>query len=114
MTIGFCLPLNESWHKAIDGLQKEFGDGLKILRGVDESLAAFPELDAVVANPVDERYYADALRLKAVFIPFVGVNHLPADTLMRKGIRAYNCHGNAQSVAERALGAGAGRLRPRH
>jgi phosphoglycerate dehydrogenase-like enzyme len=113
MTIGFCLPLNERWHTAIDGLQKEFGDGLKILRGVDESLAAFPELDAVVANPVDERFYADALRLKAVFIPFVGVNHLPADILMRKGIRAYNCHGNAQSVAERALAlalAGFGRV----
>ncbi len=113
MTIGFCLPLNETWHAAIDGLQKEFGNGLSIMRGVDESLAAFPELDAVVANPVDERYYEGAARLKALFIPFVGVNHVPAEILMRKGIRAYNCHGNAQSVAERALAlalAGFGRL----
>ncbi len=113
MTIGFCLPLNETWHAAIDALQREFGDGLSIMRGVDDSLAAFPELDAVVANPVEDRYYEGAARLKALFIPFVGVNHVPADILLRKGIRAYNCHGNAQSVAERALAlvlAGFGRV----
>jgi phosphoglycerate dehydrogenase-like enzyme len=102
MTIGFCLPLNEAWTAAIDRLARDRPDA-RIVRGVDASLAAFGELDAVVANPIDAAYYERATRLKTVFVPFVGVNHLPAELLARKGIAAYNCHGNAESVAERAL-----------
>lgn len=102
MTIGFCLPLNEVWTAAIDRLETERPQA-RIVRGVDASQAAFDELDAVVANPIDAAYYEKATRLKAVFVPFVGVNHLPAELLARKGIAAYNCHGNAESVAERAL-----------
>lgn len=102
MTIGFCLPLNEAWTAAIDRLARDRPDA-RLVRGVDASLAAFDELDAVVANPIDAAYYERASRLKTVFVPFVGVNHLPAELLARKGIAAYNCHGNAESVAERAL-----------
>lgn len=112
MTIGFCLPLNEAWTAAIDRLEAE-RPGTRIVRGVDASLAAFDELDAIVANPIDAAYYERSSRLKAVFIPFVGVNHLPAELLARKGVAAYNCHGNAESVAERALAlalAGFGRV----
>lgn len=102
MTIGFCLPLNEAWTAAIDRLARDRPEA-RLVRGVDASLAAFDELDAVVANPIDAAYYEKASRLKTVFVPFVGVNHLPAELLAAKGIAAYNCHGNAESVAERAL-----------
>ncbi|MBN2874038.1 MAG: hypothetical protein JXM71_02995 [Spirochaetales bacterium] len=113
MRIGFCLPMNEVWTPLVDGLERAFGDSIELVRGVDESLAAFDTLDAVVANIVDRSYYEGAVRLQAVFVPFVGVNHLPADILTERGVSVFNCHGNAESVAERALAlalAGFGRL----
>lgn len=103
MTIGFCLPINEAWNRAIDGLENELGGQVRIIRGTDACLAAFASLDAVVANPVDRSYYENAASLKAVFIPFVGVNQLPSELLLERGIEVFNCHGNAESVAERAL-----------
>ncbi len=113
MKVGFCVPMNDVWTAAADGLEAEFGASLELCRGVEPSLERFGELDAVVANVVDRAYYERASRLKAVFVPFVGINHLPADLLLEKGIAVYNCHGNAESVAERALAlalAGFGRL----
>ena len=103
MKTGFCLPMNEVWTPLVDALEKRFGDRIEIVRGVDASLAAFPTLDAVVANVIDNAYYSNASRLKAVFVPFVGINHLPAETLIRNNVSVFNCHGNAESVAERAL-----------
>ncbi|GAB1456767.1 hypothetical protein MASR2M48_20750 [Spirochaetota bacterium] len=44
-------------------------------------------------------------------MPFVGVNHLPADLLIERGVSVFNCHGNAESVAENAaVTAGFGRI----
>jgi len=111
--IGFCVPMNDVWTKAVDGLQRDVGPGIEIIRGVDASLAAFGTLDAVVANILDRSIYEAAPGLKAVFVPFVGVNHLPADLLIQRGVSVFNCHGNAESVAERALAlalAGFGRI----
>lgn len=113
MKVGFCVPMNDVWTAAADGLEAEFGGALELRRGVEQSLESFSELDAVVANIVDRAYYEKAARLKAVFVPFVGINHLPADLLLERGIAVFNCHGNAESVAERALAlalAGFGRL----
>lgn len=113
MNIGFCLPLNGAWAGPVDGLEKELGPSVRFIRGVEACLEAFPELDAVVANPVERGFYERAASLKALFVPFVGLNHLPADLLLARGVAVYNCHGNAESVAERALAlalAGFGRV----
>jgi len=113
MRIGFCVPMNDVWTQAVDGLQRDVGADTDIIRGVDSSIAAFGTLDAVVANIIDRSIYEAAPGLKAVFVPFVGVNHLPADLLIQRGVSVFNCHGNAESVAERALAlalAGFGRI----
>jgi phosphoglycerate dehydrogenase-like enzyme len=105
--------MNEMWTELADGLQRRAGPGVELVRGVEPCLAAFGTLDAVVANMVDRSYYETATGLKAVFVPFVGVNHLPADLLVERGVAVFNCHGNAESVAERALAlvlAGFGRI----
>ncbi|MBL8967726.1 MAG: hypothetical protein JNG85_12015, partial [Spirochaetaceae bacterium] len=60
-------------------------------------------LDAVLANRLPDEVYLRAERLKAVFVPFAGLNHLPAGLLAEKGVRVFNVHGNAEEVAERAL-----------
>jgi lactate dehydrogenase-like 2-hydroxyacid dehydrogenase len=44
-----------------------------------------------------------ATSLKACFVPFTGLNHLPTDLLLARGVRAFNVHGNAESVAQCAL-----------
>jgi phosphoglycerate dehydrogenase-like enzyme len=101
------------WTAAVDGLERSLGDDLEAIRGVEASLEAFSGLDAVVANRVDASYFEKASCLKAVFVPFVGVNHLPASLLLSRDISVFNCHGNAESVAERALAlalAGFGRV----
>jgi phosphoglycerate dehydrogenase-like enzyme len=101
--IGFCVPMNEVWTAGVDALESRLGPEVEIIRGVDATLAAFPGLDAVVANPLDRSYYESAKTLKALFVPFVGVNHVPADLLEARGVAVYNCHGNAEAVAERSL-----------
>lgn len=113
MNLGFCVPMNESWSKAIAELERRLADRVKLVKGVQESLAAFTTLDAVVANPIDESYFKSTDTLKALFVPFVGINHLPAEVLLSRNVSVFNCHGNAESVAERALAlalAGFGRL----
>ncbi|OHD15354.1 MAG: hypothetical protein A2Y38_08575 [Spirochaetes bacterium GWB1_59_5] len=113
MRIGFCVPMNEVWTEAASELEHEFGDSIGVIRGIEPSLAAFSGLDAVIANVIDRSYYEKTTGLKAVFVPFVGVNHLPADLLIERGVSVFNCHGNAESVAERALAlalAGFGRI----
>ncbi len=113
MKIGFCLPMNDVWSTAIRELEREAGSGLEIFRGMEPCLDVFSSLDAVVANVIDRSYYEKAQNLKALFVPFVGINHLPADLLIERGVSVFNCHGNAESVAERALAlalAGFGRI----
>ena len=113
MRIGFCVPMNDSWTAAIAGIEPELKGKAGLVKGVKETLEAFNELDAVIANPIDVSYFEGTRQLKALFVPFVGVNHLPAELLLQRGVSVYNCHGNAESVAERALAmtlAGFGRI----
>jgi len=100
--IGFYLPLNQHWRQNIERLSSSF-PRVEFIPDPDRSLAEFDSLDAVVANPVPRETYEKARNLKAVFVPFVGINHLPADLLLERGVAVFNCHGNAFSVAERAL-----------
>jgi phosphoglycerate dehydrogenase-like enzyme len=113
MQVGFCIPMNDSWSAAIAGIESGLAGKARLVKGVQETLAQFSELDAVVANPLDVSYFERSTRLKALFVPFVGVNHLPAELLLERGVAVFNCHGNAESVAERALAmtlAGFGRI----
>jgi len=100
--IGFCLPLNQHWRGNIERLSREFPN-VDFVADSDRSLAEFASLDAVVANPVPREKFESARGLRTVFVPFVGINHLPADLLLERGVEVFNCHGNAFSVAERAL-----------
>lgn len=112
MRLGFCVPMNDEWKKAVQAIQKEFPN-IELVLGVDTCLEQFAKLDAIVANAIEHSYYIQANNLKAVFVPFVGINHLPIDVLRARNIAVYNCHGNAFSVAERALAltlAGFGRI----
>lgn len=113
MNIGICMPLAKTWTDAADMIEMECSSEIRLFRGLDEGIANLDKLDAMVASFGNKEYFEKSTALKALFVPLVGVNHLPADLLMERKVAVYNCHGNAESVAERALAlalAGFGRI----
>jgi phosphoglycerate dehydrogenase-like enzyme len=72
--------------------------------GPQASQAALPGLDALLGARLDSSVFEAAASLKAVFVPLTGLNHLPTSLLLDRKVRVFNVHGNAESVAERALG----------
>jgi phosphoglycerate dehydrogenase-like enzyme len=68
------------------------------------AVAASPDrLDAILASRVEPSFLEAASSLKALFLPITGLNHLPLEALAARGIKVYNVHGNAESVAQCAL-----------
>lgn len=113
MNIGICMPLAKIWTEAASKIEKECSSKITLFKGLDEGIANLPKLDAMVASFGNREYFEKSTALKALFVPLVGVNHLPADLLLERNVSVYNCHGNAESVAERALAlalAGFGRI----
>lgn len=71
------------------------------------------EADIIVTAPLPETTLAAASRLKLHIVPFAGVNRAPFQWYERNGVLLVGSHGNAQSVAERAVAlvfAAAGRV----
>jgi phosphoglycerate dehydrogenase-like enzyme len=65
--------------------------------------APVPEIEIIAGGLLTEELIEKADALKIVFVPFVGVNHLPLELMRKKGIRICNSHGNDRFVAERIL-----------
>ena len=102
MTIGSFMPSGSDWTKRLRELAKEF-PAHEIIVEPEEARAALPRLDAILALQTDRSLYEAASSLKAVFVPFTGLNHLPIELLAERGVRVYNVHGNAESVAQCAI-----------
>lgn len=66
-------------------------------------LEQLEELHLYVGGPLTPEQYDRATDLRAHFIPYTGVNRFPLEYLQNRGIQLINNHGNAPSVAERAL-----------
>ncbi len=60
-------------------------------------------MDAILGLRLDRADYEGARSLKAVFVPFTGLNHLPTELFLERGVRVFNVHGNAASVAQCAV-----------
>jgi phosphoglycerate dehydrogenase-like enzyme len=102
MTLGSFMPAGSSWPAALASLAKSFPEH-EIITDPEASRAALPRLDAILALRLDREAYEAALALKAVFVPFTGLNHLPSELLASRGVRAFNVHGNAELVAQCAI-----------
>lgn len=102
MRIGSFLPLHSAWRPLLEALQAAF-PGHEILVDPKASLEAAPTLDALLAGRLDRAVFEAAVNLKALFVPISGLNHLPADLLLERGVQVYNVHGNAPGVAQCAL-----------
>jgi len=50
---------------------------------------ALPRLDGILSLLPDRSIFDAATSLKAVFVPFTGINHLPVPLLLERGVRVY-------------------------
>lgn len=102
MNIGSFMPVHSVWGSIIAQLRKEFSEHTWF----DGLTAESPEivsLDIMIAGRIPHSIFSEAVNLKALFQPFTGLNHLPVETILERGIEVYNVHSNAFDVAERAL-----------
>lgn len=96
------MPALSAWPAKLRELAAAF-PGHEIIADAEASRASLSRLDAILALRLDSGDYEAASSLKAVFVPFTGINHLPTDLLLERGVRAFNVHGNAESVAQCAI-----------
>jgi phosphoglycerate dehydrogenase-like enzyme len=102
MRIGSFMPLRSVWKPHLEALQARYPEH-ELLLDPEASRAALPSLDALLAGRLEEEAYRRATALKAVFVPFTGLNHLPAGLLLERGVQVFNVHGQAPAVAQCAL-----------
>ncbi len=101
-TLGVYLNINDRWQKELAQLADQHPE-LEIIGGKEAVIARIADIDLLIALPMPEDQLRRAVRLRALFVPFVGVDHLPRQLLLDRGVRVFNVHGNAEAVAERAL-----------
>ena len=103
MRIGSLMPPGSAlWSGRLASLSRAFPDHYFVTDPAEAATAA-GTLDALLASRVEPSLLEAASSLKALFLPITGVNHLPLELLSRKGVRVFNVHGNAESVAQCAL-----------
>ncbi len=102
MIIGSFMPKRSVWAPAIAQLREEFPEHTW-LEGLSEDSPELDTLDIILGGRVPPSVFLKTKRLKALFQPFTGVNHLPSEILIAQGVQVYNVHSNAFDVAERAL-----------
>jgi phosphoglycerate dehydrogenase-like enzyme len=90
------------WTDRLESLRRRFPSH-EIIIDSAASRKALSGLDAILGGRLDREIFEAATSLKAVFVPFTGLNHLPRELLLERGVRIFNVHGNAEAVAERAL-----------
>lgn len=103
MLICSCMPAGSIWDPGLDALARDPAMALHAIRkGL--SPANLPEETELLIVTVLPEERLDALpRLKAIFNPGAGMNHVPLARLGARGVRVYNAHANAAYVAEHAL-----------
>ncbi len=90
------------WAERLASLPSRF-PGQQFVADPAAVLADPGSFDALLASKVDPAFLEAASSLKALFLSITGVNHLPLELLAARGVRLFNVHGNAESVAQCAL-----------
>jgi phosphoglycerate dehydrogenase-like enzyme len=104
MQILFLNPLNEYWKKQLPALEAEF-PGVKFIKDFDSNKRS--ELiriaDAVISGKLTADDLDNGPNLKAVFVPFTGLDNFPVHEILQKNIYLSHTHANAKYVAEKAV-----------
>ncbi|MFQ3619513.1 MAG: 2-hydroxyacid dehydrogenase [Spirochaetales bacterium] len=102
MRIGFTYPFNRYWKEQTEPLIRQFPQ-YEFVTDRESALKEIHTFDILVGGIEPKGVYEQATAVQAVFVPFVGVDHLPADLFIQRRVRVFNSHGNARYVAERTL-----------
>lgn len=104
MKILFLSKLSADWDEHLDKLKAEFPHAEFIINDhADERLTALQNADAVISGRLTAEEIESTANLKAVIVPFTGLNNFPVDVIKEKKIKLYNTHANAPYVAEHAV-----------
>jgi phosphoglycerate dehydrogenase-like enzyme len=104
MKILFLSKLSDDWDDHIEKLRNEFPESEFVFN--DDPQKRINELknsDAVIAGRLTAEEVASSVDLKAIIVPFTGLNNFPLDTINERKIELYNTHANAPYVAEHAV-----------
>ena len=103
MKIGALVPAaSRLWSTRMKELGERF-PSVEVFMGEEAASREFAGIEALVASRLTTLQAEKATSLKALFLPITGINGIPAELLARRGVRVFNVHSNAESVAEKAL-----------
>jgi len=102
MRIGFTYRFNNLWKEHCTPLMERHPEH-EFVTDRETTLKEIETFHVLVGGIEPKGVYEQARSVRAVFVPFVGVDHLPAQVFIERGVRVFNSHGNARFVAERAL-----------
>ena len=104
MKILFLSRLSADWDEYLNKLKEEFpGVEFKINDNPEERITELKSANAVIAGRLTAEEIDSVDKLKAVIVPFTGLNNFPIDIINKKNIKLYNTHANAPFVAEHAV-----------
>lgn len=104
MKILFLSRLSEDWDAPLNRLKEEFPEvEFRINDNPEERITELRNSDAVIAGRLTAEEIESAPELKAVIVPFTGLNNFPIDIINKRNIKLYNTHANAPFVAEHAV-----------
>jgi len=104
MKILFFDSLNDYWLNKLSELKNEFQDTdfIKVDDQI-QKIQLLKDADAVVCGRITEEQLENAPSLKAIFVPFTGIDSFPVEYIHRKNILISNTHANSKYVAEHAV-----------
>lgn len=104
MKILFLFQLDEHWQKKYDELKSEFSQHEFInITDPDKRVEALKNAEAVVCGRLSEDEINNSPKIKAIFVPFTGLNNFPLNLIREKKVFISNTHANAKYVAEHAV-----------
>jgi phosphoglycerate dehydrogenase-like enzyme len=102
MRIASFMPSNPFWRQALLQLGARFPSH-EFINNPGHSQAAVAGLNAIIATRLDPSVYQSVRQLRAIFLPITGLDHLPIDWFITKGVDVFNVHAQAAGVAQCAL-----------
>lgn len=102
MRIGFLYRFNSLWKEHCTPLMEKHPEH-EFITDRETTLKEIETFHILIGGIEPKGVYEQARSVRAVFVPFVGVDHLPAQVFIERGVRVFNSHGNARFVAERTL-----------
>lgn len=104
MKILFLSKLSDDWETPLTSLKEEFPEVEFVINDKpNERVNELLSSDAVIAGRLTAEEIESAEKLKAVIVPFTGLNNFPLEEINKRNIKLYNTHANAPYVAEHAV-----------